>query len=827
MFEVRPAASDPFVVRSSPHSQCCPSAGSMPTMERCAELREDAFADDLELLDDMCSWTEAEVVAYFESGGQERPAAAVAVAGLEKLSLDAGAEQKGQSEAELELESSARSTVELESMLSTIDGWVPGGRGGADTHLMHADDHPGQGLGDEVIDEDAEGEAADPLDEVDASGEERTEDAMLGVDPRGMDSVPVTSSPPGSDGDDVDGWGVYQLREFLRSQGVGVAGLPEKGDLVAEVRRLLKQQREESGPAGGSTARDGHGGGTDAPAGGGTPGGGAPSVKLSRFIRKVEDIKATGDAAYRAKDFEKADRHYTSALKAAADCGEALPATLLGAIYSNRSGNRAQLQRNHEALQDGQMALRYRSGWSRAYSRIGAALYAMREYDDAHAIYEKGLSANPGNVELQQGLAAVLSKHGASAAGSGTATEAKERGNAAFKRGQYDEAVVAYTEALRLAPSDETLYSNRSAAYANLERNREALDDAKRALSLSPKWPKAYSRAGLAALRLRDEEAAYWFYSNGARHELTHEMVNGRMSAMEALLALDSTRNRRAVERFKRDAARPPKRLFAISDVHYDHAGAKEWASGLSTTAYKDDAIILAGDCGDTFTAVKYCLRAFKACFRRVFYCPGNHDLWIRPKGAHSDEPAMFADSIQKLTSLWQLCDELDVDVGPAMLSPRMVVLPLDAWYSCTFDHHDPKPGSTLFDKFCKWPLPYDDVWRFMCKLNVAKLAMIDTHGGPLGAPSADVVTFSHFLPRKELPLPGVYEMAKASGCLEIETQLRRAGSKMHIFGHTHINTSHDLDGVTYMQNAMGYGISPHAKLTVVHDGGQFKTYLA
>ena len=140
--------------------------------------------------------------------------------------------------------------------------------------------------------------------------------------------------------------------------------------------------------------------------------------------------------------------------------------------------------------------------------------------------------------------------------------------------------------------------------------------------------------------------------------------------------------------------------------MHYDHGGAKEWAQGLSRTAYREDAIILAGDCGDTYAAVKLCLRQFKACFRRVFYCPGNHDMWIRPKGQHSDEPAMFADSVQKLLSLWQLCDELDVDVGPAMVSPKCIVLPLDAWYSCTFDHFDPRPGSTLFDKFCKWPMP-------------------------------------------------------------------------------------------------------------------------
>lgn len=70
----------------------------------------------------------------------------------------------------------------------------------------------------------------------------------------------------------------------------------------------------------------------------------------------------------------------------------------------------------------------------------------------------------------------------------------------------------------------------------------------------------------------------------------------------------------------------------------------------------------------------------------------------------------MFADSVQKLLELWKMCDELDVDTGPAMLSPNCTVVPLDAWYSYTFDHWDPRPGSTLFDKFCKWPMHYDNV---------------------------------------------------------------------------------------------------------------------
>ena len=82
-------------------------------------------------------------------------------------------------------------------------------------------------------------------------------------------------------------------------------------------------------------------------------------------------------------------------------------------------------------------------------------------------------------------------------------------------------------------------------------------------------------------------------------------------------MGANTARMRRRRERCRRDAGRLPARVFAVSDVHYDHAGAKEWAARLSTTEYRNDALIVAGDVGDTFVAVRYCLKAFRAVFRR------------------------------------------------------------------------------------------------------------------------------------------------------------------------------------------------------------------
>ncbi|OEH79366.1 hypothetical protein cyc_06041 [Cyclospora cayetanensis] len=69
------------------------------------------------------------------------------------------------------------------------------------------------------------------------------------------------------------------------------------------------------------------------------------------------------------------------------------------------------------------------------------------------------------------------------------------------------------------------------------------------------------------------------------------------------------------------------------------------------------------------------------------------------------------------------------------------------------------------------------------------------------------VITFSHFLPRAELAT--VYPLkpralAYVMGSSRIDEQLRQAGGTVHVFGHSHVDIDQEIEGVRYIQHALG-----------------------
>ena len=260
-------------------------------------------------------------------------------------------------------------------------------------------------------------------------------------------------------------------------------------------------------------------------------------------------------------------------------------------------------------------------------------------------------------------------------------------------------------------------------------------------------------------------------------------------------------------------------RVFAVSDVHADHRENMTWLRALSAADYRDAALILAGDVSDDLAALDVALTCVRRKFAEVFFVPGNHELWIRRREC--------ADSLAKFRRVLQLCDDVGVRTRPATVgrgATAVWIIPLLSWYVrpeegpdslfVAKDGEDPTLAMWSDKYFTAWP-PLNGsptVAQHFLALNEPHLAA--TYDAP-------VISFSHFLPRRDLifstpaerrdvgvplrdPHP-TFNFSRVAGCAGLETQIRRLGSLVHVYGHQHRNRDRVIDGVRYVSHCLGY----------------------
>lgn len=269
-------------------------------------------------------------------------------------------------------------------------------------------------------------------------------------------------------------------------------------------------------------------------------------------------------------------------------------------------------------------------------------------------------------------------------------------------------------------------------------------------------------------------------------------------------------------------------RVFAISDIHTDCAQNMQLMLSLSSTEYQNDVLIVAGDIADDLSIFQATLQNFVSKFKLVFFVPGNHDLWCKK---HNGGDANS--SIDKMYKVNKICDQLGVLRGPHLIegtenSQACWIVPLLSWYHCTFDTEPdlhylnlPPVNNMMRDFYsCVWPTGMDAsgerVAQYMDLLNDRATAQTPSgrltgkqlwqHIRDSGVP---VISYSHFLPRLELIPEKRFlffpHLAKAVGSRFLGERVARLNPDVHIFGHTHFGWDMVLDGVRYIQAAVGY----------------------
>lgn len=236
-------------------------------------------------------------------------------------------------------------------------------------------------------------------------------------------------------------------------------------------------------------------------------------------------------------------------------------------------------------------------------------------------------------------------------------------------------------------------------------------------------------------------------------------------------------------------------RVFAVSDLHLDYEENKHWLAHLSSADFQADILIVAGDISDDIALIQWCFATLQAKFRRVFFVPGNHDLWV------SRNPGMT--SIEKFQLLCQIATDHYICMETYHYGSLSIV-PLLGWYDYSFG----LPGEQLQQVWtdfyaCNWPtnMQAEDISRYFLSRNQPELLV----------QNEVVISFSHFVPRIDLIPSGIparfHYLFPILGSAELDRQIRtiQANRHLHVYGHSHLNRCVSLENVEYINNAFGY----------------------
>ncbi|KAL2108062.1 hypothetical protein VUR80DRAFT_4317 [Thermomyces stellatus] len=129
-------------------------------------------------------------------------------------------------------------------------------------------------------------------------------------------------------------------------------------------------------------------------------------------MASADELKAQGNAAISAKNFDDAIDKFTQAIALQPDNH---------ILYSNRSAAYASKKDWDNALSDAEKTTQMKPDWAKGWGRKGAALHGKGDLAGASEAYEAGLKVDPNNTQIKSGLESVKKAMEAEAPGAGLA----------------------------------------------------------------------------------------------------------------------------------------------------------------------------------------------------------------------------------------------------------------------------------------------------------------------------------------------------------------------------------------------------------------------
>jgi stress-induced-phosphoprotein 1 len=241
-------------------------------------------------------------------------------------------------------------------------------------------------------------------------------------------------------------------------------------------------------------------------------------------------LKEEGNALYKKREFDAALEKYAAAFEM-----DPTNTTLL----LNRTAVLFEQGKFDEAMVEVDKATEHATEHKADYTikakimtRRASILQKQKKFDEAVALFKSALleHRNAETLTKLEQCEAEKKKADTEAYFSvELSLQAKEEGNAAFKKDDYPTAVKHYDEAIKRNPGDHTLYSNRAAALLKLRAYEDAIRDCDKCLEINPNFVRAHARKGHGYFWTKQYNRALQAYDAGLKIEPDHaECLDGR-----------------------------------------------------------------------------------------------------------------------------------------------------------------------------------------------------------------------------------------------------------------------------------------------------------
>ena len=110
---------------------------------------------------------------------------------------------------------------------------------------------------------------------------------------------------------------------------------------------------------------------------------------------KAEEAREQGNTLFKEQKYPEAVEKYTEAIRRNPDDHR---------VYSNRAACYTKLTAFNEATKDAEKCIELKPDWAKGYTRKGHVEFFTKQYDKALETYQLGLTHDPQNEELKDGL---------------------------------------------------------------------------------------------------------------------------------------------------------------------------------------------------------------------------------------------------------------------------------------------------------------------------------------------------------------------------------------------------------------------------------------